>query len=223
MKVKILLVFLLLLSISGCGKQKLEGDEVVLGQDCGMEDLQCCQDKPQCLQGLQCCVSPFNTQDTYCAVDCNMGQKDAFCRQDKSCDDGLVCENNRCLPCGKDGEPCCVGGLSCTEGLICENKKCSKCGQNNQPCCADNTCQLGKGKQHLECQSNLCQYCGFDGFRVCLQGEKCLPGQIYSGDYCYQCGSINQPCCGSDSAVDYKCKPAQGLVCQLGFCVKDDK
>lgn len=219
-----LLVITVLLVFSGCALSfkkeapKRQVPEVMLGQDCGFDKLQCCKTDPSCSFGQQCCVDPNDSTRNYCSEDCSCGDNDEFCCAGNKCNGQAACYKGICIACGEKDQVCCQEGDQCAKGLACQNGDCKECGINNGPCCpGEEKCSVKEG-QRAECQQGICHNCGFDGNLACQEGDKCLKGQIFAGKTCERCGGANQPCCQEYSRSGYECDLSQGLKCDLGFC-----
>jgi hypothetical protein len=229
--VKILLIFVLILAISACSRNKNSGNaeddwenEVLLASECGMDGLRCCAAPEEaCRYGQQCCSDPLNVKNNFCADNCTLGSKHAFCRAtEPKCDEGFACQSGRCIECGKDKGPCCAGENSCESGLVCSNEICEKCGLPGNVCCTQGLpCQSEKLRTagRTECRENACSFCGSSGSVSCLGDPKCNPGNLLNNDSCFMCGGLNQPCCEITDVNLYDCNPKEGLVCNVGFCV----
>lgn len=219
MRFYLIFIIFSLLFVSACAKDTSKSPEILMGRDCGLDGLKCCDEEPPCSYGQECCIDPNNKDRNYCADECSCGEKGKFCCLGNKCNGGLVCFDGFCYACGEEEEICCPDDNSCNEGFICTKDKCIKCGIIGNPCCENDECFSEREKQ-VECRNGTCSYCGFDGRDACLTGKKCLPGQLYSNKKCFRCGNSNEPCCDEESNLGYKCNPNKNLVCKLGFCTK---
>jgi hypothetical protein len=221
---KYLVIITILLVFSGCALSfkkeapKRQVPEVMLGQDCGFDKLKCCKTEPNCSFGQQCCVDPNDSTRNYCAEDCSCGDNEEFCCAGNKCNGDTTCYRGICLSCGGKDQSCCQEGVQCQKGLACQNGDCKECGVKDGPCCpGEEKCAVKEG-QRAECLDDVCRFCGFDGNLACLEGDKCIKGQIFAGKTCERCGGSNQPCCNVASSTGYECDSAKGLKCDLGFC-----
>lgn len=220
---KICLLALLVSSLSACGQKKLtpntDGPDILMARDCGLDKLQCCAEDPACSYAQQCCVDPNDSDRNYCSDQCTCGSEGEFCCKGDKCNNGLTCFEGNCTACGGKDQPCC-NGTGCGNNLLCSNEKCVECGVTGNPCCADNKCndQIKKDKNRSECSEGACKLCGSNGNLACHGDPKCLAGNLFSNDNCYQCGGNNEPCCDQTAGTGYDCNPKLNLKCNLGFC-----
>jgi hypothetical protein len=218
----LILLILSLFILSACAQKSQESEsnvpEVMLGTDCGFDRLRCCTSTPVCNYGQQCCVSPNDASQNYCADNCHCGDNEEFCCAGNKCNGQAVCVKGICAACGDKDEACCATGSGCSANLICQNNECVACGLGGDPCCAGSVSCTPITGQRSECLKNICVACGFDGNPPCTTGDKCLPGQIFAGKTCERCGQENEPCCDKASGENYDCDPNQALQCKLGFC-----
>ena len=105
------------------------------------------------------------------------GSSQGKCRQSYetggACDEGLTCIDKACIPCGRDGESCCMGGV-------------------NEPdtCDPGNACQPGPDEWKWCTDS-----CGSPGKECCEQDYNHCPA--VAGSYCNddnQCQLLDDPC-----------------------------
>ncbi|NTX33108.1 hypothetical protein HUA78_01520 [Myxococcus sp. CA033] len=103
------------------------------------------------------------------------GTEGCACRTDSaSCNAGLVCNSGACVPCGAEGQECCVSGASgvCGGSLMCvmesAGEVCRNCGDLGEACCNSS------------------------GAQVCNAGGNCVGGacQSVTGGACDPGGSI---------------------------------
>lgn len=201
-------------------------DEILWGQECGLDRMSCCTDRePVCAHGQECCTDPNDPDRDYCADECTCGGGGEFCCADEpKCQSDLTCYQGYCTPCGANDQPCCSGDLICRDDLVCYKERCVECGLAGNPCCVDETAcynQEKTDKSRTECYDGVCVYCGSRGKIACLKGTPCNPGHLLNNDFCHECGEYNQPCCNEDSGLGYECSSEKGLVCQLGFCARE--
>ena len=115
----------------------------------------------------------------------NCGDENELCCENSLCNDSLVCHNNKCVPCGLSGNPCCDNlciddnlriecnkgvceecGLSgrsiCQNNPLCEpehlqnNNICLECGKLNLPCCDTELEDIKPCAENLMCQKGFC-------------------------------------------------------------------
>jgi len=211
-----------------------QGQEVALGQECGMDGLKCCENEPSCLYGQICCADPNGSTRNRCADTCACGSAEEFCCAGaERCKPCLGCFESVCLACGGENEPCCesqsgseaAGSCPGRSGgdnskLVCAGKVCVTCGLPGNPCCAfEPRCLERTAPAELmsECLGGTCVACGGDGERVCLGARECYENFLSSNGRCYRCGGINQPCCRDKGGKDI-CLGQDALTCDLGFC-----
>jgi hypothetical protein len=169
--------------------------EMILAQECGQDKLKCCIDEPKCSYGQKCCPDPSGAPRDYCSDECTCGGADEFCcAGDLKCQDGLSCSGGFCVTCGLAGGPCCETGEACLDAP-------------------------GRAEKLIECRSGVCAACGVDGETACTSKERCAKEHLLNNGICYRCGGINQPCC-RDEQGEQSCNEEAGLICELGFCVK---
>lgn len=213
-----MLIIFFVLASSGCSlnpsvEEKDWEDEILLASECGQEGLKCCAENPNCLYGQECCVSPVDNSQNYCAQTCEYGILNSFCRaEDPACDTGLSCRELKCVVCGEAGAPCC--GQNCNNGLYCHNNTCVQCGLEENPCCNGQDCASIQDMR-LECRNGLCTACGSSGRPICEEAPRCLEGQLETDGLCINCGRKNQPCC-QENSLGF-CLETE-LECRLGFC-----
>ncbi|HUJ63314.1 MAG TPA: hypothetical protein VLX92_32670 [Kofleriaceae bacterium] len=105
-------------------------------------------------------VSP---QINSCPVDFNgFGGENQPCVDHSTCNGGLACVADNCIPCGATGEACCTqtegGPGTCTSSTCVYNQAldwytCSACGNAiGAACCSDNLCSVGM----CDINSNTC-------------------------------------------------------------------
>jgi len=223
---KIFVILILAMAISGCAQNGTPGNkialpDILLGQDCGMDKLQCCKTEPVCLYAQKCCVDPNNATRNYCSDQCTCGGKGEFCCKDApKCQDGSVCDNGNCAECGKDKQVCCADN-QCGAGLVCNDGKCTQCGVEGNICCSGNIClnQDKLDKTRTGCFDGTCAQCGAGG-APCPGEIKCISGYLNNNGTCYECGEANEPCCDANSGKSYDCNSKKYLHCYQGFCLE---
>ena len=232
-KFKVIFVASLLLILSGCTlfgqNSNIDSDdwenEILMAQECGLEQLPCCRDQePICEHGLNCCVDPGNKHNTFCAADCACGIEGNFCCVGEArCEEGLACVGSRCLECGNMNQPCCLSEEQCSGNLLCHHGECLRCGVAGNPCCPNETACLDQDRQdrrRTECQNKICVYCGSRNGIACVAEPACADGHLLNNGFCLPCGGANQPCCDELSGAGYDCETKLDLVCELGFCTR---
>ncbi len=220
MRIKILFILFLLVFLSACGKDSRRAEEVLVGRDCGMDKLKCCDEDPPCSYGQKCCPDLNNSGQNYCSNECTYGGEEEFCFLGGGCNNGLECLYGICYTCGKEDSACCEEGSFCEDGLACLDGKCVKCGEVGNPCCDNSGCAQKEGKR-VQCSNDICSFCGFDDNLACVQGEKCARGNIYNNGDCLRCGNYNNPCCDFEAGLGYMCDIEKNLICKNGFCAKN--
>lgn len=205
-----LLVFCLLLLLTGClpagaeGGKCLEGNAKCLGSNlicnyknicefCGEKGTPCCNGDA-CLEGLACtewgCYECGGLAQPCC--------EGSLCQSDCTCD-----VDNTCQSCGTEGFTCCEGGI-CKDNSICGSESiCQPCGMKGQPCCegGDYQCFEGACVPGYTCQTEICDTsgnCSECGMITlpCCEGGTCHKGYICGANgQCENCGSQGDPVC----------------------------
>lgn len=168
------------------------------------------------------------------------------CCEGEECEEGHVCQEVGCYPCGDPYYPCCEGD-QCSEGSTCgPDGMCEACGGYDQRCCENDRCDEGFtcgsdakchqcGVHDLPCcEEDLCQEwftCGSDGNchscggyeELCCEEELCREGYLCGPEgECESCGGYDEPCCLADLVLPGASGPKH--FCDDGYvCGPDDK
>ncbi|MEO1273308.1 MAG: hypothetical protein AAFX99_34930, partial [Myxococcota bacterium] len=151
---------------------------------------------------------------------CPIGQEGCACQLDRSCDEGLVCSDDRCinLPCPEGSEGCaCAQNLACDADLVCNNDAICEAEDSCTPgsigcaCTSEGSCNGAD----VVCSDNLCQQVD------CPAGEEgcsCGPQGTCSVDANGEALSCIDGLCQSPT-----CAPgSSGCVCREGMVCDDE-
>ena len=172
-----------------------------------------------CGEGLEC--SSASGVERCEVTGCELGSKDCGCQLDRSCGDGLSCQQGTCqqLDCTTGSEGCaCSKKFVCSSGLDCDfaTQACSAnvgqgCTPGNEGCfCGENESCVGS----LECSNN---FCSDPACKAGLEGCACLDGK------CGMDTNGDPLSCEASVCQSSSCKPGDvGCVCLGGTTCTDE-
>ncbi len=187
--------------------------------------------------GLGCVpVSPGTTTDTTSdATGCEPGSLGCVCMEDNSCDEGLICASNECIPGDDPGtstgsvettsstdmttEPGTGSGTTTTSGSTTEQPACDPAnGVSNNPDC-ETGAYCSSGGECVDCS----ELAGDDS---CAAVDPNTPVCDPSSGTCVECLEGQAAACTGDTPVcdgdAMTCQPCtSNSDCQSGACVLD--